>query len=267
MREAQPCAATQKAGRATGARTHSLSTSRPPPCTTTAAVAALPVGPPAPGPPPPPPASASSSPMISSGAKAPRPSPRRVGEGAALVCVAGAAGAASSAGPSNGRRRAPPPPRGASAGTGTVGGVVRRETCRNLTRGDVSSKAVLAALCSSTCSAWPLLPSMTIGRRSRMVCVPSQCMPGSSLSTACGGAAATAAARLRKWLAPLARPSPVGIGRLRLWAAPRAPPVGWQVAMTKRVGGAEPSPGPASAIAGALVGEDGVAPRWTRGVE
>ena len=55
-------------------------------------------------------------------------------------------------------------------GTGTAGGVVRSETWRNLTEGDVISKAVLAALCSSTWSAWPLLPSMTIGRRSRMVC-------------------------------------------------------------------------------------------------
>ena len=106
-----------------------------------------------------------------------------------------------------------------------------------------------------------------VGVGRALACVPSQCMPGSSLSTACGGAAATAAARLRKWPAPLARPSPVGTGRLRLWAAPRAPPVGWQVAMTKRVGGAEPSPGPASAIAGALVGEDGGAPRGIRGVE
>jgi hypothetical protein len=56
-------------------------------------------------------------------------------------------------------------------GTGTAGGVVRSETWRNLTEGDVISKAVLAALCSSTWSAWPLLPSITIGRRSRMVCV------------------------------------------------------------------------------------------------
>jgi len=95
----------------------------------------------------------------------------------------------------------------------------------------VISKAVLAALCSSTWSAWPLLPSITIGAepdglRAQPVYTWQQLEHRVwRCRRDCGREAAVVAS------APGA-PSPVGIGRLRVWEAPGAPPEGWQVAMT-----------------------------------